>query len=208
MSPSQPKKTRARKEGPPAGAAKSTTEEDERVEIDYEQLKTLTRVIQLNGIFLVDGGIHSHVDPRMVVGADGGPKGYVLNLGDARWWLDNIALDVVLGYRVTGTATREVGKIELFTVNARFLVSYSLSEGTVIPLDNKDNLMADLVAANGQINVFPYLRQFVNDVTVRAGWPSLVLSVFKAPARRPRALVRMAKAWDSPERKLLATSAA
>lgn len=208
MSPSQPKRVRAKKEEPPVSAAKPSSGEDERVEIDYEQLKTLTRVIQLNGIFLLDGGIHSHVDHRAIAGTDGGPKGYVLSLGDARWWLDNSALDVVLGYRVTGTATREVGKIELFTVSARFLVSYSIPEGAVVPLDNKDNILADFVAANGQINAFPYLRQFVNDVTARAGWPPLVLSVFKAPARRPRALVRMAKAWDSPERKLLATSAA
>jgi hypothetical protein len=179
-------------------AAKPASGGDERIEIDYEQLKSLTKVIQLNGISLVDGGIHSNVDPRGIVGADVGPKGYALSLGDAKWWLDGSALDVVLGYRVTGTATRDSEKIDLFTVGARFLVSYSLPEGTVVPLDNRDNLLADLVAANGQINAFPYLRQFVNDLTARAGWPPLVLSVFKAPARRPRGLVRMAKVWDSP----------
>jgi hypothetical protein len=159
-------------------AAKPASGGDERIEIDYEQLKSLTKVIQLNGISLVDGGIHSNVDPRGIVGADVGPKGYALSLGDAKWWLDGSALDVVLGYRVTGTATRDSEKIDLFTVGARFLVSYSLPEG--------------------QINAFPYLRQFVNDLTARAGWPPLVLSVFKAPARRPRGLVRMAKVWDSP----------
>lgn len=197
MSPSRPKKAVSKKRSASVNAAQQASATDDRVEIDYERLKSLTKLIQLSGIVLVDGGIQSNVDPRLFAGSDGGPKGYTLSLGDARWWIEGNALDVLLGYRVTGQATRSGEKLDLFTVGARFLVSYALPEDTAVPLENRDNLLADLVAANGQINAFPYLRQFVTDATARAGWPPLVLNVFKVPARRPRGLVRMARPWDS-----------
>ena len=195
MSPLPRKKAKPRK-GATGASSKPVAASDDRVDIDYEQLKSLTRLIQLTGITLVDGGINSHLDPRTLA-SNAGEKGYALTLGDARWWVDGATLDVLLGYRVTGTVTLDGQRTDLFTVAGRFLVNYVFPDGTSVPHDNRDNLLADLVAANGQINVFPYLRQLVSDLTARAGWPPLVLNVLKAPARRPRGLVRMAKVWES-----------
>jgi hypothetical protein len=52
--------------------------------------------------------------------------------------------------------------------------------------------------AHVQINVFPFLRQLVIDVTAKAGWMPLLLPVFKIPRYRPRDLVRNAWAWEPP----------
>lgn len=209
MSPSRPRKSKPKsRKGAADGASKpQAPAADERVEIDYEQLKSLTKLIQLHGITLVDGGITSHVDPRSLAEIDVEEKGYTLNLSDARWWLDGTSLDVLLAYRVTANGTINGQESALFTVGARFLVTYALPEGTEVPVENRDNLLADLVAANGQINAFPYLRQLVNDLTARSGWPPLVLNVLKAPARRPRGLIRMAKVWEvSEERRAIASA--
>jgi hypothetical protein len=160
-------------------------------------LKTLTKLLQLHNIVLVESSICSALDPRSLGNAVVGQKTYALNLGEARWWLDGAALDVLLGYRITAFLSRDAKQLELLTVTASFVASYALPDNTKIATEDRDSLMADLVAANGQINVFPYLRQLVVDMTSRTGWPPLVLNVFKAPAKRPRDLVRMARAWDT-----------
>lgn len=212
MSPSRPKAPSSKRKGAAQSKAPRQGKHDEkaatveRIEINYEQLKSVTKLIQLNAINLIDGGMRSEVDPRAAESL-GGEKSYTLLLGDARWWIDGTSVDVLLGYRVTGTASIDGKKVDLFTITARFLASYVLPEGATIPSENRDNLLADLVAANGQINVFPYLRQFVNDLTARAGWPPLVLRVLKAPAHRPQGLVRMGRAWEPlAEKKALDTA--
>lgn len=140
--------------------------------------------------------MRSALDPRNLEDAAAGQKNYALHLGDARWWLEGAVLDILLGYRINAFLSRETKQVELFTITARFVASYALPDNANIVTEGRDSLMADLVAANGQINVFPYLRQLVADMTSRTGWSSLVLNVFKAPAKRPRDLVRMARAWD------------
>jgi hypothetical protein len=197
MTPSRPSGASKRR-APSRGGPSTPTSAAEKVDINYERLRALTRVIQLNSISLISGGIVSHVDPRTAMAAAGEQREYTLALVDARWWLDSTSLDVVLGYRVTASATRDGNRASLFTVDARFAVGYGLPAGaTALPQDQslRESLLADMVSANGQINTFPYLRQFVSDLTTRAGWSPLVLNVFRAPARRPRALVRMARAW-------------
>ena len=45
-------------------------------------------------------------------------------------------------------------------------------------------VMADFAVANGQLSAFPYVRQHVQDMTTKGGWPALVLPTFRIPATR------------------------
>lgn len=169
----------------------------EQVDIDYERLKSLTRLIQLHNIILMEVSMRSGLDPRSLGDRPVGKRNYTVSLGEARWWLNGTGLDILLEYRVAAFLSREAEQIELFTLTARFAVSYAHPEPANIPTEDKESLMADFVAANGQINVYPYLRQLVADITSRAGWPALVMGVFKAPAKRPRDLISMARVWNA-----------
>lgn len=181
--------TRRTKSG---STSKGTTSEQESVHIDYDRLRTVTKVIQLDTLILVDSTILSLMDPRELSLYPEGSTEYALSVVDARWWKDDERLDVVLGYRVTALLRENSSERHLFSATARFMVGYRLPSDFVLP---GEDAMADLVMANGQINSFPYLRQLIADQTSRAGWPALHMNVLRAPAKRPKSLVRNAPAW-------------
>lgn len=168
----------------------------DQVDIDYERLGSLTRLIQLHNIVLMEVGMRSALDPRSLGDGTVGQRTYTVSLGEGRWQLSGAAIDVLLEYRVTAFLNREITQIELFALTARFVASYSHLKPASIPAEDREDLMADFVAANGQINVYPYFRQLVVDMTSRAGWPALVIGVLKAPAKRPRTLISMANVWN------------
>ncbi len=163
--------------------------------INYERLKLITSHIQLHNINLKSASLHSTIDSRNANNLTG-TKGYTLNLNEARWWLDGSDLEILLSYRASAFSMRDKIPSELFAVTASFIVTYSLDQKVIIPSADHDEMMADLVAANAQINAFPYLRQIVVDLTSRSGWPALLLKVFRAPASRSTALVKKMRAWE------------
>jgi hypothetical protein len=169
----------------------------ESIEIDYDRLRNVSKVVQLNDVLLVEGGFVSLLDPRQLdtTQPTAAPE-YQLSLVDGQWWRDGQRFDVGLGYRVFAAISSEKGTIPLFEIRARWFVSYSLPDSFEPPAE-VDESFADFVAANGQVNAFPYLRQLVSDLSGRAGWPPLVLAVLRAPAKRPRGLIRKARPWQT-----------
>ena len=180
-----------------ASLAQALAVAGDSVEIDYDRLRSVSKVVQLNDVLLAEGAFASHLDPRQLdaMQPTAAPE-YQLNLVDGRWWRDGQHFDVALGYRVLATIRSEKATTPLFEIRARWFVSYSLPEGFE-PSAEADEVFADFVAANGQVNAFPYLRQFVGDLSGRAGWPPLVLAVLRAPAKRPRGLIRKAPPWQT-----------
>ena len=70
----------------------------------------------------------------------------------------------------------------MLDLSCHWRVSYRVSE-SFEPAAAK--AMADFAVVNGQLNAFPYVRQFVQDIVGRSGWPPLVLPVYRIPKQRP-----------------------
>lgn len=156
------------------------------VEIDYARLKERTGSFQLDNIVLMDSSYESHSDPRTLADTTG-PSEFTVGITEARWSRYETHVDVVLAYEIKALRRTPAEARDLFAVNARFLATYFVPGGTP---HLEVEVMADWVIANGQINVFPYLRQLVADLSTRGGWPTLVLRVHRAPKSRPRDLVQ------------------
>ncbi len=198
-----PRKKAGTATGTPTGVSRTAESvapvKIERVDINYPRLATVTKVIKLHGIDMLDLSFLSMVDPR-TLDHESGETAFSHGPVDARWFRRETQLDVVLGLRVVGhlasdpTDGSDRNYRDLFSLTARYLISYSLPEGFTIDGDESE-VMADMVLANGQINAFPYFRQLVVEQTARAGWPPLVLDVFRAPQTRVANIVRNAPAY-------------
>lgn len=159
------------------------------VAIDYDRLKTVSGVVRLKDVLLV----HSHWNslartPRMEVEPAG--MAFKFALASATWdFLPELKqLEIELEYRLIAFARLDVTKdneskdVQLFSLECEWSVVFSVPED-FLPTDLM--ALADFSVANGQLNAFPYVRQYVQDVTSRGGWPPLVLPTFRAPANRP-----------------------
>lgn len=169
------------------------------VTIDYARLKVISGVVQLQDVSLIGANLRSFIDPRKIQ-ADAPANGpeFFIGINDARWWREGTLLEIVLGYDVMAALRREADQPDgprLFQLGATWVVTYELPKTFHRP-DNHDEIAADFVIANGQVNVFPFLRQLVVDLTAKAGWLPLILPVFRVPRQRPRGVVRNAPAWD------------
>lgn len=180
------KKSEAQAKRPLKG---SSGESDEMVAIDYNRLRTITSVIQLDTINLIDSMMTSFLDARFLDTGQATLE-YSVQLADAAWARKDQQVDVVVGYQVTAHIRDDDKPKELFSVTARFLVGYRVPDGFKLDPATGADVMADLVIANGQMNAFPYVRQLIADQTARAGWPPLQLDVLRAPAKRRRNFVR------------------
>jgi hypothetical protein len=162
------------------------------VAIDYERVKSVSGVVRLKEVLLN----HSHWRstmraPRLEVE----PTAMAFNfaLADATWdFVPELKLlEILLEYRlaafakVDGKQNVEGNEVPLFQLECDWDVVFEVPEGFA-PSDL--DALADFAVANGQLNAFPYVRQYVQDVTSRAGWPPLVLPVFRIPAKRPKAV--------------------
>jgi Preprotein translocase subunit SecB len=195
------KRTKQRGETKATGQLSPSSKVDDRVEIDYSRLTSISGVIQLKDISLIGTSFRSMLDPRKVA-ADPSAHGseFLIKNSDARWWRDGTLFEVVLGYDIAAALRRDDGHPNgrlLFQLNVTWIVTYSLPKDFRRPKNHED-VAADFVFANAQINVFPFLRQLVIDVTAKAGWMPLLLPVFRAPKHRPLNLVRNAPAWEPP----------
>lgn len=156
------------------------------VSIDYERLRTLSRAVDIRDVRLLGAQFVSLREPEYIE-TNNGDLQFGMSLVDARWARAGNTFDVLLSYQVL---TR-LGDDLLFRATSSWVVKYQIASDFIETADFQA-VADDFVMANGQVNLFPYLRQFVSDVTTRAGWPTLLLPVFKAPANRPPELVKVA----------------
>jgi hypothetical protein len=180
-------------------SAKSTgTVASEVAEVDYTRLQSISKLVQLKNVEMMGLSFVSHADPRSVRFEGASRSEFALNLIDARWHRrdQGTHFEIVLGYEVIGLLRSEGADegLPLFRLAASWVVTYSLPETFQRP-DNHEEAAADFVVANGQVNVFPFLRQLVVETTAKAGWPPLFLPVFRIPKSRRKGLVRNAPAW-------------
>ncbi len=166
----------------------------EAVDIDYVRIKQISGVVQLSNIVLADVAYTTLGFQQALAAHVKDEAKYDVNVVDARWNRNGSAFDVSLGYSIDTQIVHDGNAVPLFRLRARWVLSYVLPDDFQEP-EQAAEAISDFVWANGQVNVFPYLRELVNDVTAKAGWLPLVLPVFRAPARRPRDGVRMMDAW-------------
>jgi len=157
--------------------------------IDYERVKQVSSVVRLKDVLLS----HSHWQsatkvPRLAV--EPSSMTFTFFLADATWDFDATKLlEIQLEYRLAAFAKidgRKYGTdLPLFQLECEWDVVFEVPK-EFSPLEAE--VMADFAVANGQLNAFPYVRQYVQDVTSRAGWPPLVLPTFRIPAKRSEPL--------------------
>lgn len=162
------------------------------VALDYERLKTVSGVVQLKDIFLNHSHWHSLARASQL---DVGPAAMTFSfmLADATWDLmpDLKLLEIQLEYRLIahakfdGESKSDGNEVALFRLDCNWEVIFGVPDDfTPTNLD----ALADFTVANGQLNAFPYVRQYVQELTGRAGWPPLVLPTFRVPAKRSAAI--------------------
>ena len=178
----------------PPPAADASVPATDLVAIDYDRLRQVSSVVQFANVAVVEMAYRTlsfkrDADPPVRRAAR-----FDCNVVDARWHLVGATFHVGLGYQVDTEIKTETGPSPLFRLTARWILTYALPENFRVP-DPADEIMADFVAANAQVNVFPYLRELVTDLSAKAGWLPLVLPVFRAPAKRHRDLVRRTDVW-------------
>jgi hypothetical protein len=169
------------------------------VDIDYERVKTVSSVVQLTDVLLT----HCHWqssdrNPRLSIEPE--TMAFSFGLEEATWDFSELrVLEVDLRYRLTAFAQAqgegEHVQIPLFDLECAWQVSFGVPDDFE---PSSADVLADFAAANGQLNAFPYVRQFVQDMTGRAGWPPLVLPTFRIPAKRPKAIGGRRTSSDSP----------
>lgn len=153
--------------------------------IDYERLRQVSGVVQLQEVLLVKADWQSNApSAREDIGT--GAMRYALTLTAVSWSSAPKRLTVYLDYRLVAFAELTPGKpTNLFGLSCRWAVLFGVPEDFAAPAVD---VMTDFAAANGQLNAFPYIRQFVQEATGRGGWPPLVLPTFRIPADRPKEL--------------------
>lgn len=160
------------------------------VAIDYERVKSVSGVVRLKDVLLNHSHWHSVTRaPRLEV--EPTTMAFNFALADATWDFEPEAklLEIQLEYRlaafarVDGKENVDSNEVSLFQLECDWDVVFAVPDG-FSPSDL--DALADFTVANGQLNAFPYVRQYVQDVTSRAGWPPLVLPTFRIPAKRPK----------------------
>lgn len=163
--------------------------------IDFERLRSLSRRVQLRDVALVAASFqclqHSNNFPRDV------QKSFLFRLAEAQWeWsADTGMASVILVFNINARVAEEkkgqLTETEVFQQQCVWNALYSIRVDDDFEID--DDVMADFCFANGQLNVYPYVRQFVQDLTGRAGWPALVMPVLTVPSTRPVGVVHRAE---------------
>lgn len=187
---SSPSKKKGLRKKKTLNVSPTTTAANETVSIDYQLLQTVSKEVQLRDILLGDVAFTSIADPKSLRSKDAPKISFSLELVAGTWWNDQQKLDVRLSYLLVAHVDGQTRQ-ELFRMQISWIARYELK----VAYDGAVSAMEDFVEANVQINVFPYLRQIVNDVSARAGWPPLLLPVFRVPAKRPVGRVQKLPVW-------------
>jgi hypothetical protein len=157
-------------------------------QIDYGHLKVLAAAVQLDDIRLLDCQFSAILEPDGLSPDE--TLSFVRHTRGTRWSIgeDGRVLTTKLTFRVRGQAQRRNETGQALTTRDVFLLesSWKARYHFLKEVDlNNHELVEDFAFTNGQLNVFPYFRQLVSDLTSRSGWPTVVLPVFRAPSRRP-----------------------
>ncbi|MBN1654244.1 MAG: protein-export chaperone SecB [Deltaproteobacteria bacterium] len=164
----------------------ATKKKDKNVRVEYNNIKEVSSVVSLRDVFLVSSHWESFLSLHST-GFESNNKFFNFKLLDATWNFDvsSKTLDIQLTYQLIAEEKSEIKRqksnVRLFEMQFGWLVVFSVPE-TFKP--TKPKVMADFTVVNGQLNAFPYVRQFVHEMTTRAGWPPLVLPTFLLPAHR------------------------
>lgn len=161
------------------------------VAVDYEALSSVSRDVQLQEVTLHQA--HWNSSPRLRHGGQAKGLSYSFKLVDAMWDLEyeHRVLVVELQYELAAfvellngdpQSEREQKDVHMLDLSCNWRVSYRVNE-SFKPAAAKT--MADFAVVNGQLNAFPYVRQFVQDIIGRSGLPPLVLPVYRIPKKRP-----------------------
>ena len=165
-------------------------EKVEMVTIDYERVKVVSTVVRLKDVLLAHSHWHSVEKPTRLE-ADPTAMSFNFGLIEATWdfFAASRTLEIQLKFRLAAFAkvdgSDDRNTVPLFQLECDWDVAFEIPE-SFEPSDV--GALADFAVANGQLNAFPYVRQYVQDVTGRAGWPPLVLPTFRIPKKRPKAL--------------------
>lgn len=169
---------------------KEKAAEIDMIAIDYDRIKTISGVVRLKDVLLTNCHWNSTTRvQRLEVAAPN--MAFHFALFDATWEFvpELQQLEIGLEYRLAAfasTTERSNGQeIPLFQLECNWDVIFAVPEDFT---PSGAGVLADFSVANGQLNAFPYVRQFVQDVTGRAGWPPLVLPTFRIPVKRPKSL--------------------
>lgn len=182
--------------------------ESDLIAIDYRRLQSIARCVQLESIVLLGVNFESYVDPRSPQDDALSNRKFVLKIVDARWYHYGALFEAAIGYELLTTLERKdennrfpaefvalgAPADALFRLTATWVATYTLPQDFQWPEDHEE-VAADFVIANGQLNMFPFLRRLVVDVTAEGGWSSSLLPVFRVPKHRTRGLVRNLSAW-------------
>lgn len=155
--------------------------------IDYAGLRDIAARVVLSDVRLLSASFAS------LVHRDALPRGcslsYSSGLTDYSWKaVSEGAFETLVSYSVMGVAEvrgerEKASRVVLFEMALSWVATYFLRGGTIPTSDSE--AMLDFAYANGQLNVFPYHRKQVVDLTTSSGWPALVLPVFVLPNDRP-----------------------
>jgi len=154
--------------------------------IDYDKVRQVSGVVRLRDVVLT----HAHwLSTQAAFDLGGEAPTYSFRLVDASWDHQGSVLEVLLEYGLVAFAgphhSGGARDVQLFQLECGWKVAFGVP-ATFRPASGQ--VMADFVVANGQLNAFPYVRQFVQDLTGRAGWPPLILPTFRIPATREKDL--------------------
>lgn len=172
--------------------------EGDVVDVDYGRLQTLSKFVHLKDVELARLSFESQLAPAHLLNEQEGQSEFSLNVSEARWFRSDELFEVALCYDLLASFSRgkkAKERTSLFFIKAYWVASYSLPTTFERP-QNHEEAAADFVMANGQVNIFPFLRQLVVDMTAKAGWAPLWLPVFRVPKSRPRSLVKNLPVWD------------
>lgn len=189
---------RLAKKHPSKRAKKTNASGVEMVEIDYGRLQLISKFVSLSNVELGSVSFESKVPPKLLRNEELGQSEFALGIEDACWFRKDSLFEIALSYGLAGSyhfddVDRE--SLSLFYLRTCWVASYELPADFERPSSHEE-VAADFVFANGQVNIFPYLRQLVVDITAKAGWPPLCLPVFRVPKSRPRLLARNSPVWN------------
>jgi hypothetical protein len=160
------------------------------ITIDYGRLRAVSGVVQLQDVILNRAAFDSLTEASHDTPATGSVE-LSIKLTGAQWGYSAEAhlLKAYLEYRLTAVARpaqEGVGdRMLLFGLVCEWMVRFGVPDGYSLP---PDDVMGDFTVANGQLNAHPYVRQFIQDVTGRAGWMPVILPTFRIPATRAEGL--------------------
>lgn len=141
------------------------------IAIDYERVKVVSSVVRLKDVLLTHSHWHSATRaPRLEI--EPTSMRFTFALAEATWdFVPELKLlEIQLEYRlaafakVDGEKENDGTEVPLFQLECDWNVLFEVPDEFA---PSNTEALADFATANGQLNAFPYVRQYVQDVTSR-----------------------------------------